>query len=219
MSLSPAAAALKLRRSQAERRDQSERLLVHATLAVVAERGVHAATFEEIGRAAGYSRGLATQKFGSKRGLTEAVIAYLHRRRESILEADQVADMPALDAVEHYLERHVRDLTQQHGGRAYFMLLSAALADATSMREAFAASHERVRVWLEATLRRGQRDGDIRADVEPHTGALMIGSLALGISIQWLVDPHTDLEPLRATSIAALRRGLANPSPSPRPPS
>jgi hypothetical protein len=36
----------------------------------------------------------------------------------------------------------------------------------------------------------------------------MIGSLLLGISIQWLVDPTTDIDPVRAASLATLRRSL-----------
>jgi AcrR family transcriptional regulator len=197
------------RRSQAERRDESERLLVEATLAVVAEQGVSAATFEEIGRAAGYSRGLAAQKFGSKQGLTEAVIAYLHRRREAILEAHHVAEMPAFDAIAYYVEGHLAELSHERGGRAYFMLLAAAVADATALREAFAASHEKVRVWLREQLQRGQAEGDIRPDVDADAAALMIGSLMLGLSIQRLIDPTTNLDPIRATSLAMLRQSLS----------
>ena len=199
------------RRSQAERRDESERLLVEATLKVVAEQGVSAATFEEIGREAGYSRGLATQKFGSKQGLTEAVIAYLHRHREAILEADHVSEMPAFDAIAYYVESHLRSLSREHNGRSYFMLLGAAVADANALRTAFAASHERVRVWLRAQLLRGQAEGGIRMEVDPDAGALMIGSLMLGLSIQWLVDPAMDLEPLRRISIETLRQSLLAP--------
>jgi AcrR family transcriptional regulator len=203
------ASAAAPRRTQAERRDESERLLVEATLAVVSRRGVAAATFDEIGREAGYSRGLATQRFGSKQGLTEAVIDYLHQRREAWLEHAHVAEMPALDAIVHYVESHLRDLGREHGGRAYFMLLAAAVADATALREAFAASHERVRVWLRALLERGQAEGDVRADIDADAGALMIGSLLLGLSIQWLVDPAMDIDPIRVTSVAALRQSFS----------
>jgi len=197
------------RRTQAERRDESERLLLGATLAVVASRGVGAATLEEIGREAGYSRGLATQRFGSKQGLTEAVIGYLHREREAILEADKVADMPALQALAYYVEGHLRGLRHEAGARAYFMLLAAAVADGTEMREAFAASHERVRVWLRALLLRGQAEGDIRPEIDPDAGALMIGSLLLGLSTQWLIDPSTPLDPIVATTIATLRQSFS----------
>src|SRR5476651_779728 len=90
------------KRSQAERRDASERQLIEATLEVVATRGVDAATFDAIGLAAGFSRGLASQRFGSKRGLIDAVIGYLHRRRETILEVEHVNEMPAIDAIAHF---------------------------------------------------------------------------------------------------------------------
>ena len=197
------------RRSQAERRDESQRSLVEATLAVVANRGVSAATFDEIGRAAGYSRGLATQKFGSKRGLIEAVIDYLHQQREAMLEAAHVADMSGLEAIAHYIDSHLASLDAERGGRAYFMLLAAAVADRSALREAFADEHDRVRDWLEQRFRQGQAAGDIRPDIDPYGGAMMVGGLLLGLSLQSLVDPATDLKVIRAASVAAMRRSFA----------
>lgn len=196
------------RRSQSERRDESERALVEATLKVVAEQGVGAATFEEIGRAAGLSRGLVTQRFGSKRGLTEAVIAYLHRRREAALEADHTDEKPALDVLERYMTSHLRAMETEMGGRAYFMLLAAAVADAAALRELFARSHERVRVWLRAVIERGQAQGALRTDLDADAAALMVGSLLLGLSMQRLIDPDTDIEKIRTTAIEVLERAL-----------
>ncbi len=198
------------RRTQAERRDESQRLLVEATMAVVSQRGVSAATFEAIGQAAGYSRGLATQRFGSKQGLIDAVIDYLHQRRDEILEAAHVADMTPLDAILFYVDSHMKLIDREVDGRAYFMLLAGAVADLSSMREAFAASHERVRQWLEGVIRKGQADGSINRETDPGAVGLMIGSLLLGVSIQWLVDPTMKIEPIRKTSLATLRRSLAS---------
>jgi AcrR family transcriptional regulator len=62
------------RRTQAERRAESEQQLLRAAAEIVVQEGVAAATFESIGRRAGYSRGLAAQKFGSKQGLVEALV-------------------------------------------------------------------------------------------------------------------------------------------------
>jgi AcrR family transcriptional regulator len=198
-----------IRRSQAERRDESERNLLAATWSVIASRGVNAATFEAIGQAAGYSRGLATQRFGSKQGLIDAVIAHAHSHRDSMLEADHVAEMSGMDALIYYADSHLRNLRDQPDGRAYFMLLAGAVADSAPAREAFAQSHERVRLWLEDMIRRGQSEGDIRPDMDPTAGALMVGSLLLGLSIQWLVDPQTNLDLLRQTIVAALRQSYA----------
>jgi hypothetical protein len=58
---------------------------------------------------------------------------------------------------------------------------------------------------LEAVVRRGQAEGDIRSELDPAAAALMIGSLLLGLSMQLLVDPTTDLDPIRETSLATLR--------------
>src|ERR1019366_10503490 len=87
------------RRTQAERRDQSERGLVEAAIAVVSEDGVSAATFEAIGRRGGYSRGLVGQRFGSKLGLIEAVIAYLHEEKESFATGQRVDSLNPLEAL------------------------------------------------------------------------------------------------------------------------
>ncbi|MBI3678044.1 MAG: TetR family transcriptional regulator [Proteobacteria bacterium] len=196
------------RRSQAERRDESERLLVEATLRIVAERGVSAVTFAEIGKKARLSRGLATQRFGSKRGLIEAVIAHLHRKREAIMEAQHIDQMPAMDAIALYIDSHIRSLEREHDGLAYFMLLASTVADASEPRALFAASHERVRVWLRGLLARGQAKGEISRDIDADASALMIGSLLLGVSMQRLADPSTDLESIRATTIATLKRAF-----------
>src|SRR3989338_11006175 len=92
------------RRTQAERRDESARNLLRAATEVIAGQGVTAATFEAIGARAGYSRGLATQKFGSKQGLIEALIAWLHARQDEGLSALGVDAMPGLDAVLTYVD-------------------------------------------------------------------------------------------------------------------
>lgn len=200
--------ASRKRRSQAERRDESERLLVEATLKVVAEQGVSAATFDEIGKEAGFSRGLATQKFGSKHGLIEAVISYLHRKREAIMEAEHVERMSAMEALTNYVDGHFRALETEYDSPAYFMLLASTVADAMTQRELFAASHERVRVRLRGLIARGQTKGEISRGIDSDASALTIGSLLLGASMQALVDPSTDLEPIRKTTIAILTRAL-----------
>lgn len=197
------------RRTQAERRDESERRLLDATARVVAERGVSSATFEAIGRSAGYSRGLATQKFGSKDGLIEALIADLHEQQNALLEAHQVGDLGGLLALLAYVDLYLRHLGDSEATRAYFMLLADAVADASSLRAAFAHSHARVKARLAALVERGQAEGDIRPEVDPQAAALMVGSLLLGLSVQWLVDPKTELDAIRTTSLETLKLAFA----------
>src|ERR1700722_16667191 len=194
-----------VRRTQAERRDESERGLRKAAIAVVAEEGVGAVTFDAVGRKGGFSRGLATQRFGSKQGLIEAVIGHLHERQHALRGEKSIDDMPGLEAVLAFVDHYPRDLSANGEGRAYFMLLSSAVADASELRAVFAAEHARVERRLEALVLRGQAEGGIRREIDADAAALMIGSLLFGLSMQLLIDPTMDLDPIRQTSLTTLR--------------
>jgi len=189
------------RRTQAERRDESERGLVKAAIGVVSEEGVSAATFEAIARRGGYSRGLVGQRFGSKLGLIEAVIAYLDDEREGAAADRRLDRLPGLAALLGYV-----DLGE---AQAYFRLLSWAVADISAFRSAFAAEHDRVRDRFESWVVRGQAEGRIRPDLDPTAAALMVGSQLLGLSIQLLIDPTMDVDPIRATCVATLRQAFS----------
>jgi AcrR family transcriptional regulator len=206
------------RRTQAERRDSSERELVTAAIEVVAAEGVSALTFEAIGRRAGKSRGLVTQRFGSKQGLVEAMIAHLHDRQENLLLQHGVDAMPGLQAVLTYVDSYLRGIGENDETRAYFRMLSSAVAEGSALRQAFAAEHVRVERRLEGLLLRGQAEGDIRREIDADAAALMIGSQLLGLSMQMLVDPDMDLEPIRETTLATLRLSFGvRPQPRGRP--
>lgn len=200
-----------IRRTQAERSDESERRLLDATMTVVAARGVSAATFEAIGRAAGYSRGLATQKFGSKQGLIEALIADLHEKQDAGLAAHHIDEAPGLEAVLEYVDLYLTNLAHGEATRAYFMLMAGAVADASELSAAFGRSHDRVKARLSRLLARGQSEGGVRRGLDPEAAALMVGSLLLGVSVQWLVDPTTDIDAIRQTSLRTLRLAFAAP--------
>jgi AcrR family transcriptional regulator len=194
-----------VRRTQAERREDSERGLVEAAISVTAERGVSAATFEAVGERGGYSRSLVTRRFGSKQGLIDAVISYLHDRRKMLAAELGIDQMPGLDALLADTDLYLRSLSEKGELKAYFMWLSAAVADASTLRTAFAASHEQVRARLRGYVQKGQAEGCIRTDLDADAAALMVGSLQLGLSMQLLVDPTMNLDPIRKTSLATLR--------------
>ena len=201
----------KPRRTQVERRAESELGLVKAAIAVAGRDGVTAATFEAIGREAGYSRSLVTQRFGSKQGLTDAVIAFLHERLESMLTDNRVDQMSGLDALMAYMDLFLRSLEPDGELRAYFMLLSSAVAEATPLRAAFAAHHERVRQRMAAFTVAGQKEGDISPEIDADSAALIVGSLQLGLAMQLLVDPKMNMEPVRKTALASVRQSFAIP--------
>lgn len=197
------------RLTQAERRDRSERELLEATLRVVSEKGVAAATFDAIGREAGFSRGLVTQRFGSKEGLLRRLIAALHIWQQEELDAADITRMDGLSALCAFVRLHSEAFEGQDEGKAYYMLLAAAVADKTEAREAFAESHEIERVLIRSLIERGQAAGSIRADADADAIALMAGCALIGIRMQSLIDTDTKIGPIRDALIESLRARLA----------
>ena len=198
-----------VRRSQSDRRQQSESELLRAAAELIVERGMAAATFENIGARAGYSRGLATQKFGSKQGLIEALIARLQARLQHLLNDRQVDRANGLEAILGFVDIYLRNLADDGEIRAYFVLMAGAVAEVSELRGPFAAAHKEVETRLGAMFLRGQAEGVIRPGLNADAAALMVGALLLGLSTQMLVDPGLDLEPIRETSLATLRASFA----------
>lgn len=199
-----------IRRTQAERRSESERILVGAAVDVISREGVGAVTFESISRNSGFSRGLATQRFGSKQGLLDAVLAQLHENQGHRIRHEHRLDaLPGLDAVLAYVDACLRDLSMRAEARAYFMLLSSAVAEADAARSAFfRQTHAEVEGQLTGWILKGKAEGAIRKDVDPGATALMIGCLMFGMSMQLLVDPAMDMEPIREMSLTMIRATL-----------
>jgi AcrR family transcriptional regulator len=68
------------RRTQAERRALSERRLLQAAERLISEQGCSRTTLAQIGEEAGYSRGLVTERFGSKQRLVEVLARQIQER-------------------------------------------------------------------------------------------------------------------------------------------
>src|SRR6185503_14484565 len=62
------------RRTQQERREETERKVLAAATALIAQHGSRALTLAEVGEAAGYSRGIVSHHFGGRENLLRAVM-------------------------------------------------------------------------------------------------------------------------------------------------
>lgn len=197
------------RRSQLDRREESGRKLVQAAVALIAEGGINAATFQAIGARSGYSASLVTERFGARRGLIDAIIAYLQDDLDQLLQQVERKRLSGLDALLRYIDLWLVEMAHNSERRAYVMLLSSFVSDPSDIRAVFAAGHERVRLRLAALVRRGQQDGSFRPEFDSNAASLFVGSLQLGLSMQLLVDPSTRIEPLGGTIIDILRQSFA----------
>ena len=182
---------------QHERRKQSSDKLIQACLDIASEQGVLALTFDNIGEKAGYSRNLAFQKFGSKDGLLEAVIEHLHAVMTERRRSQDADDLSGLDAVLLYCDVHIAAVEKTADMRAYFVLMSEAIAAMSEMRDQFVASHKRSAAEIARLVKLGREDGSIRSDTNVDMAAQIIGTQLIGLSAQSLIEPAFNLRKAR----------------------
>ena len=192
------------RRTQAERRAESEDRLLAAAAAIIAEEGYLAATLERVGERAGFSRGLASRKYGSKDGLIEAVIwrvsAQVHAEIDAAIEG---LDSP-LDQLLALFDRFVELVLRDSAVRAYFVLFSAMIANRLETRTVFEEVQQRFGTRIEELVVAGQKKGEVAPALPPTHLAFMVGCLLAGISVETAMDYQSE----SLTDPASLRRDL-----------
>ncbi len=208
----PPPAAQLPRRTQAERRAESENRLLTAAAQIIASEGYLAATLERVGERAGFSRGLASRKYGSKDGLIEAVIwrvsAHVHEQVDQAIAG--VAD--PLEQLLRLFDRFVELVLTDTSVRAYFVLFSAMIANRLDTRSVFDEVQQRFGDRVATLIGEAQAAGTVPAALPAAHAAFMVGCLLAGISIEtagdYQADDSADPVALRADLVAMLRRAL-----------
>ena len=197
------------RRSQAERRVVAEARLLHAAIAMVAERGLERLTLADVGEAAGYSRGLPAHYFGSKAGL---IVTLAQRLVGGFGQAlDRVERHPPglerlTGIVRFYLDSARKDPV---GAKALLVLLGDGLNN-DLVREPLAALNARSVKAFETNLAAAIEKGEARADIDVRAQAILILATLRGVVGQWQLAPgRIDLARVRDEMVASLKRSLA----------
>ncbi|WP_338468290.1 TetR/AcrR family transcriptional regulator [Novosphingobium sp. ZN18A2] len=192
------------RRTQRERSEESENRLLAAAAEILAREGYAAATLERVGERAGFSRGLASRKYGSKDGLIEAVIArvssHVHRQIDIAVAGAGSPLEQLLATIDRFADLVVTDTSV----RAYFVLFSAMIANALETREAFQAVEERYAERLVSMIEAGRAAGEIDSALDPRTTAYVLGCLQAGLAIEAAMGSASGMEP----DTGAVRRHL-----------
>lgn len=200
------------RRTQAERRAQSEDRLLTAAAEIIAEEGYLACTLDRVGERAGFSRGLASRKYGSKDGLIEAVIwrvsDLVNGQVDRAIEGTDDPLQQLLALFDSFVDLALHDTSV----RAYFVLFAATIANRLETRSVFDEIERRFGARIEALVVAAQARGQIPSALPPAHVAFMVGSLLAGVSIETVSDargqdPH-DLSLLQQNLRTMLRAAL-----------
>ncbi|MFM5954568.1 MAG: TetR/AcrR family transcriptional regulator [Novosphingobium sp.] len=190
------------RRTQAERRAESGDRLLAAAATIIAEEGYLAATLERVGTSAGFSRGLASRKYGSKDGLIEAVIWRVSAHVHAEVDA-AIAPCPTpLDQLLALFDRFVDLALRDTAVRAYFVLFSAMIANRLETRSVFEEVQQRFGGRIEDLVTSAQQTGQVPSALPAQHIAFMVGCLLAGIAIENATGIAEAAEP------AVLRRDL-----------
>ncbi|MHA3701979.1 TetR/AcrR family transcriptional regulator [Jatrophihabitans sp. YIM 134969] len=172
------------RRTQQERRDETERRVLAAATAIVARHGSRALTLAQVGEAAGYSRGIVTHHFGNRENLLRAVMR--DAQTFALPEHTETAADWVTATVRAYLENVAG---RGPSARAFLQMWSEAIAADPVLMPLYAESDAGFRRLLAGRVRDGIRDGSIRPDADPQAVAVLLIGLLRGIALQLISTP------------------------------
>jgi AcrR family transcriptional regulator len=175
-------------RTQVERVAESDRKLLAAALKLIGERGYRGTSLAAIGEAAGYSRGLVHERFGSKSGLLWALVQQMLRVwGEGRAQSD--AAHTGVDVLIDMIENHRREVGADRGIRTFYALMFEATGPTPELVAEFRQLHHEFRAFIERKIRAGVEAKTIRADIDPAAQATLMLAALRGITFQWLLDP------------------------------
>lgn len=198
------------RRTQAERSAQSDALMLDAAISLIVDRGTAGTHLKDVGERAGYSRGLASYRFGNKAGLFTQIIQavgddWLRELGRAVRNKDGLdAILAATDAHNHFVQQAADRI------RAFYILWFDSIGPDATLKAVIANVHERRRRDVERWITSGIEAGSVRADADARTIAEQFCASIIGIVYQWLVSPdardqiHDLHEGLKRQMIGAL---------------
>lgn len=174
------------------RSEKSTRLLLRAAGDLVAEGGYQSMTLATVGERAGYSRSLATARFGSKAKLLEALVDEIVIRWDVETVEPEQRGRTGLDTLRVLLTeiknsyvKHPRSLS------VLYALIFEATGPVPELHERFVAFHRNQRARIATYIRTGLEDGSILPGIDPEHQAAVIVAQLRGVGYLWKLDPDS----------------------------
>lgn len=176
------------RMTQAERTALSDRKMFDAAVLLINERGTQKTTLKEIGERAGYSRGLANYRFGSKDGLMLELFESFDKLWKAHL-ASYISDYRGLQALLQAMEA-LRDFLNKESSymRAMYLLWYECLGHDSDMRSTLALHHDVYRKDAQRWIEQGVKAGEVKPGIDAEQFAVQYCAFIFGIVYQWLVS-------------------------------
>lgn len=183
---------------QTERTGLSEQKLMEAAIDLLVKTGIQNTTLQEVGLRAGYSRGLATHRFGSKAGLFAHLLKvasadWLTRMQSAVgsrIGADAL--VAATDAANEFIHDRPDEV------RAMYLLWFLSIDPGKNYHSNLSSVHRAQRRDAAAWILEGQKAGQVNPAADPARVAEQYCASMAGIIYQWLVCPELSPEAMFA---------------------
>jgi TetR/AcrR family acrAB operon transcriptional repressor len=201
------------RRTQAERRQESERRLLDAGVSLLVERGFDRFALADVGELAGYSRGLAGHHFENKEGLLVALANYIVNGFAKGVERE-----PRVAAGWGTVARGIRYYTSSAKRnplffRAYMIILAEAALH-PKLKALAADVHRRAIEQIVASLEEGKASGEISPTAHTKLNAETIYAFQRGLLTLLRIGGDLETEAITENFIAAMEAHLLAPRPA-----
>ena len=201
-------------KTQEARKAESERRIIRAAIELFAEQGYMRTTLIEIGKAAGYTGGLVTHRFGTKERLLQAVVKSTSSRLlddqiQPAIESDHASS--AEQALINFIDTYFNEVfAWESRMKALYVVMGEALGAVPEIKPAISKINKRARDFIALIVRRGKESAEFRADVDPDASAVLIFGLLRGVVNQYLIDPEVFnrdriLPILKSSAVAGLK--------------
>ena len=178
------------RRTQAERTAASDAAMFKAAIKLIASEGPSSMTLTKIGKESGFSGGLVSYRFGSKRNLLVATAdRILELWQKRVIEPANL-DSDTLEGLEMVVRLYFKAVRSRSDlMMAQFRLMNVSYSSYPELQPAFQDYDKKLRANIVEHIDRARARGDVKAEADAHTFAIMLMGMLRGIAMQSFVDP------------------------------
>ena len=178
------------RRTQAERTAASDAAMFKAAIKLIASEGPSSMTLTKIGKESGFSGGLVSYRFGSKSNLLIATAdRILELWQKRVIEPANL-DSDTLEGLEMVVRLYFKAVRSRSDlMMAQFRLMNVSYSSYPELQPAFQDYDKKLRANIVEHLDRARARGDVKAEADAHTFAIMLMGMLRGIAMQSFVDP------------------------------
>jgi AcrR family transcriptional regulator len=182
------------RRTQAERTEASDKAIFKAAISIIAKEGPNNMTLAKVGKAAGFTGGLVSYRFGSKIGLLQAVSErILELWKTNTQNNKKLQDAKGVDKFKLIAEDYLKDVRKRSDLLvAQYRLMQASYGSCPELLPYFKEFDQSIRNDISDFIKASP---GIRSDINAEAFAATLLATLRGLTQQYFINQQDiDLE-------------------------